>query len=59
MPNARLTKRKPGYSLERRQDGNMLIPAVDNDFGGEARRGARPCRWLVRLRLIGLQTPDP
>jgi exonuclease SbcC len=56
--NARLTELKPRYSLERRQDGEMLIQVVDNDLGGEVRglhnlSGGE--RFLVSLALaLGL-----
>ncbi|TPG48083.1 AAA family ATPase [Sphingomonas glacialis] len=56
--NARLTELKPRYSLERRQDGEMLIQVVDNDLGGELRglhnlSGGE--RFLVSLALaLGL-----
>lgn len=56
--NARLRELKPRYSLERREDGEMLIQVVDNDLGGEVRglhnlSGGE--RFLVSLALaLGL-----
>lgn len=56
--NIRLAELQPRYTLERRQDGEMLIQVVDNDLGGQVRglhnlSGGE--RFLVSLALaLGL-----